>query len=81
MTTKQTLKLWIVEALRQGGGTLHHIQVAKEVWANHEGDLRDSGDLFFTWQYDIRWAALVLRQEGVLKNVEGARGDGCWSLR
>jgi hypothetical protein len=42
------------------------VQVSREVWRQHESDLRNSGDLFYTWQYDIRWAAQRLRNDGVL---------------
>ena len=38
-----------------------------------------SGDLFYTWRYDIRWAAQTLRDSGVLKpDHEVPRG--VWQL-
>jgi hypothetical protein len=38
-----------------------------------------SGDFFFTWQYDIRWAAQTLRDKGALKpDIEAPRG--IWQL-
>jgi hypothetical protein len=49
------------------------VQVCGSVWQQHEQDLRASGDLFFTWQYDIRWAAQTLRHRGTLKGVDGRR--------
>jgi len=55
------------------------VDVAREIWQRHEADLRLSGDLFYTWQYDIRWAAQVLRNEGVLVKKEGKR-SGTWDL-
>jgi len=30
------------------------VRIAKHIWDCHEADLRASGDLFFTWQYDMR---------------------------
>jgi hypothetical protein len=38
--------------------------------ANHELELRRAYDFFFTWQYDIRWAATMLRHEGTLAPVD-----------
>ena len=39
---------------------------AKFVWDNYEKDLRASGDFFYTWQYDLRWAGDGLVKEGKL---------------
>ena len=33
------------------------IGVCKNVWEHYSTNLENSGDLFYTWQYDIRWAA------------------------
>ncbi len=45
------------------------VDVAKEIWREHETDLRSSGDLFYTWQYETRWAAQKLRDEGKLTYI------------
>lgn len=79
MIQKADLAQWIVDALRARGGSAHHVRIAEAIWLEHEEDLRASGDLFFTWQYDLRWAAQKLRDSGVLKPVQG-RGDGTWQL-
>jgi len=50
--------------LRDIGGTGKIVQIAKHIWDNHERDLRGAGDLFYTWQYDMRWAAQELQDEG-----------------
>lgn len=78
MPTKDDLKDWVVAALRAQGGSAHLLDIAKWLWDNHEQELRASGNLFYTWQYDMRWAATRLRHEGVL---EAAGGDGTWSLK
>ncbi|MFC7400309.1 hypothetical protein ACFQU1_24210 [Chelatococcus sp. GCM10030263] len=49
------------ETLRALGGTATIVEVARRIWEKHEAELRASGDLFFTWQYDVRWAAQRLR--------------------
>jgi hypothetical protein len=76
---KAVLGDWIIEALDRRGGKADLIDVCRDVWQHHEDDLWDAGDLFFTWQYDIRWSATDLRQRGVLKLVsESPRG--VWEL-
>ncbi len=70
MATKHDLKDWVSEALATEGGASDVVSVAKRIWQTHEQDLRQSGDLFFTWQYDMRWAAFTLRKEGRLKAVD-----------
>ncbi|KRA87850.1 MULTISPECIES: hypothetical protein [unclassified Nocardioides] len=63
---KQDLADHVIEALKDLGGSATVVDVCREVWSKHEKDLRSSGDLFFTWQYDIRWAAQKLRNDGFL---------------
>lgn len=79
MVGKSELAAWVLEAVESlgGGGTV--VEVSREVWRRHEADLRDSGDLFFTWQYDIRWAAQRLRDAGVLMPSDEAP-RGVWAL-
>lgn len=66
MVRREDLRSWLTEALRAYHGSASIVQVCKHVWENHENELRRSGDLFFTWQYDIRWAATQLRNEGIM---------------
>jgi len=80
VATKADLKAWVVEALETLGGSGTVIQVTREVWRRHEHDLQASGDLFFTWQYDIRWAAQQLRDSGVLRPANGRRAGTPWML-
>jgi hypothetical protein len=79
MATKSDLKDWIVEALSVHGGSARIPEVAKHVWENHKAELAKSADLFYTWQYDIRWAADQFRVEHRLQPKP--RGDrGPWRL-
>ena len=80
VASKADLMDWIVEALRQLNGSAEVIDVSKRVWRNHETDLISSGDLFFTWQYDLRWAAKKLRDSGRLKASVGRRPHAHWEL-
>ena len=66
MLTKQDLPNLVLDALRHLGGSGSVVDVAREVWQRNEPQLRASGDLFYTWQYDLRWAAQHLRNGGQL---------------
>lgn len=65
MATRDDLKGWVLEALAALGPT-QVPRIAQHIWENHEAELRSSGDLFYTWQYAMRWAGQVLQQEGKL---------------
>ena len=80
MATRADMVDWVVEALKSNSGTGSILYVAKFIWEHHQADLKDSGDLFYTWQYDMRWAATSLRRRGLLV----AAGDdrrGKWTLK
>jgi hypothetical protein len=80
VATKHDLQDWVRSALKELGGSARLVEVSKIIWRNHESDLRISGDLFYTWQYDMRWAANRLRRDGVMKQVE-ASPFGVWELK
>jgi hypothetical protein len=76
MASKEDLQEWVFEAVNEkGSATL--VEVAKHIWKNHETDLKNSGDLFYTWQYDMRWAAQALRDTGKFKHAK-ACPRGIW---
>jgi hypothetical protein len=75
--SREVLKRWVVDALKRNGGEAHLLTVAKDIWANHEAELRSAGDIFYSWQYDMRWACTALREKGV---VESALKPGIWKL-
>lgn len=79
MATKHDLQDWVQKALKRIGGRGTLTDVAKEIWRAHESDLRSSGDLFFTWQYDMRWAANRLRRSGIMHSV-AVSPTGIWAL-
>jgi hypothetical protein len=68
-----------MDALRRLRGRGTPASVAKEIWNSRESDLRASGDLFYTWQYDMRWAANRLRRAGKIKSVDDSP-RGVWEL-
>jgi hypothetical protein len=77
MITREELKKLIVEALISLEGSGRIIDVCKYIWDNYEDELRKSGDIFYTWQYDVRWAGQALREEGQIHN-DSRRGP--WIL-
>jgi len=71
VTTRNDLKNWVYEALFELGPSTVPV-IAKHIWDNHESELRAAGDLFYTWQYAMRWEAQKLQHEGrLLKKVKG----------
>ncbi len=74
MATRDDLKQWVLEGLVAQGGQAKIPEIGKHIWDNHEAELRNSGDLFYTWQYAMRWAGQSLQFEGKLtKNGPGKR--------
>jgi hypothetical protein len=80
MPTRDDLKSWIVDALKSHDGEASLREVSKYVWEYHEADLRASGDLFYSWQYNLRWGATKLRQDGLLA-AKPPRSRGPWRLK
>ena len=78
-SNKIILTKWVEEALSKNKGRGNVIEIAKIIWKYHEKDLKTSGDLFYTWQYDYRWAATHLRQKGILKSAKDSP-RGVWEL-
>lgn len=73
------LEDWVVEALRALKDAASVLDVSKYIWDNHEDELRSGGDIFYKWQYDMRWAANRLRERGVMKPADSSP-RGMWEL-
>lgn len=69
--------LYVVMKKMGGEGTL--LDICKEFWNQFESDLQNSGDLFYTWQYDIRWAATTLRKLGKMEDASNCE-KGVWKI-
>jgi hypothetical protein len=77
---RENLKNWVREALGALGGRAHINDVARQIWLDHEDDLRNAGDYFYSWQYDMRWAAQRLRDKKLLSfHKVGAKS--VWTLK
>ena len=79
MATKEDLQDWVIHGLRANGGRAKLVTVAKHIWVEHEEELKNSGNLLYTWQYDMRWAALVLRKKKIMKSAISSP-SGIWEL-
>ncbi len=75
----ELLKRWIVEALERYGGAATMIDISKWIWEEHEQEMRDNGDMFYRWQYAMRWAGTSLRKDGVLQPADHS-DRGIWAL-
>ena len=80
MTNQDNLQNWIYEALESLNGKGRIVDVAKYIWDNKENELRASGDMFYTWQYDMRWAATKLRENQIIEPAEKSK-KGEWKLK
>jgi len=79
MVVKTDLTDWVVDALKSNGGAASILYVAQHIWEHHEKDLKGS-PLFYSWQYDMRWAATELRKKGRLVAADDDR-RGKWTLK
>jgi len=48
--TRTDLMPIVEEAVRNHGGRATIVQVAQYIWTHYEKELRNSGNLFYTWQ-------------------------------
>ena len=79
MASRSDLQDWVIQAIKFHGGKASIVQAAKHIWQHHEDELRSSGDLFYTWQYDMRWACTRLRERKIVQAAETSdRGE--WKL-
>jgi hypothetical protein len=79
MAKKTDLQPWLLDALHRNGGKGTIAQLCKLLWELHRDELERSGDLFYTWQYDVRWAAQKLRDQGILEDINKLP-KGVWAL-
>ena len=79
MAHRKDLRKWLTEALEANNGSASIVEICKYVWEKYENELRRSGNLFYTWQYDIRWAANQLRKEGIMRTAD-LSPKGIWEL-
>jgi hypothetical protein len=79
MLNRDDLQKPVEEAIRAHGGSASLVQVCKHIWENYEADLQRSGDLLYTWQYEVLHAASLLRKAGLMKAAD-VSPKGIWEL-
>lgn len=78
----------LYELIDELGGRAYMMDIFRLFWKKHGKELKESDDIFYTWNYDIRWAATQLRKQGRMKpasSKENTRGDssspkGIWEI-
>lgn len=79
--TRADVADWIVDALQALGGEAHMHLVARKLWEQSGKKLTTADAMFYTWQYDMRWAAQKLRDQGRLLNSGNSDlPKGVWAL-
>ena len=73
MSGEENLIEWVYRAIKAHGGKATILQIAKYIWKNHEEDLRSSDELFYKWQYRMRWAGQKLQMQ---KRIRKTKKDG-----
>ena len=79
MNSRNNLQDWVYEALKSLNGKGRIVDVAKYIWKHYEKELRASGDMFYTWHYDMRWAATKLRESKKILPADKSQ-KGVWQL-
>jgi hypothetical protein len=64
---RDDLVAWVLGAVRRNSGEACVLQVARDIWDRRRADLEQAGDLFYTWQYDMRWGVRKLRIDARLR--------------
>lgn len=77
--TRYDLPTILYDTLAKLGGKGTIVDVCKMVWDQHQAELMNSNELFYTWQYDIRWAATELRKHRQMKAAD-ISPKGIWEI-
>lgn len=59
----------LYETLQTLGGRAEMMTIFRKFWEMYGEQFTESDDLFYTWNYDIRWAATELRNTGRMKQA------------
>ena len=79
VSSKASLIEWSVEALNHFGGRAHHLDIAKWIWSKKRDELFEMGDLFYSWQYELRWAGTEMRGKKIILSANDSP-KGTWIL-
>ena len=57
----------LYKTIQSLGGKASMMDIFREFWKLYASKLDPAEDMFYTWNYDIRWAATELRKNGRMK--------------
>lgn len=86
--TRKDLPEILYDLIKELGGRAEMMEVFKAFWEKYKTQLHETDDIFYTWNYDIRWAATKLRKSKKMKQAsrqENSHGGyasprGIWEI-
>lgn len=86
--TRKDLPNILYQIIYELGGSAEMIDIFKSFWSKYKNVLKETDDIFYTWNYDMRWAATQLRKDNRMKpaktkeNTLGASESpkGIWEI-
>ena len=69
----------LYKCLSDLGGEATVLETTAYFWSRHDTELRKSGNLFYTWRYDLHQAAKALRRQHRMMEAFYSR-EGVWAL-
>ena len=80
MIKRKELTEILEEALIALGGEGKIVEICEYIWIKYKEDLLDSGDIFYTWQYDLRMSAKeTLKAKGKIVTLKDGK-KSVWKL-
>ena len=76
--SKDDLPRLLEDVLKEMNGNGYILDISKKFWIKYKDNITPDNNLFYTWQYDIRWAATELRKNNIM--VRPDLEKGLWTL-
>ncbi|MDD4815529.1 MAG: hypothetical protein PHQ62_00095 [Clostridia bacterium] len=86
--TRKDLPDILYNIIHQLGGKPNMMEIFKKFWKEYGSNFTTDDDIFYTWNYDIRWAATQLRKQRKMKPAstrentygEDVSSKGIWEI-
>ena len=78
IVSKDDLPRLLENVLKEMNGNGYILDISKKFWIKYKDNITPDNNLFYTWQYDIRWAATELRKNNIM--VRPDLEKGLWTL-
>ena len=78
-SANEALMRWVIDTIDANRGWTTLIDICKHIWKNHGKEIQDSGEDFYTWQFDVRHAVKELRSNGIIRLADITL-EGVWVL-